>query len=154
MPRFALAFLAALTLIITCAHAQKPSEKKEPGKPQSAVAAKDKSFATVSAEDSSVKNALKANDLAGAKKQIDKTVTFTGTVSKVFLPDSNSIVLINFAENYWEALTVVVYARNFARFPDLKTLNGKKVVITGKVSNYKGKPQVELTDISALKIIK
>jgi DNA/RNA endonuclease YhcR with UshA esterase domain len=154
MPRFALTILAVLTLFVASAPAQKPSEKKEPGKPQSAVAAKDKSFATVSAEDAVVKAALKADDLAGAKKQIDKTSTFTGTVAKVFLPDSNSVVLINFAKNYKEALTVVVYARNFAKFPNLNTLRGKKVVVTGKVSDYKGQPQVELTDVSALKIVK
>jgi DNA/RNA endonuclease YhcR with UshA esterase domain len=154
MKRFASLVFAFAALLIAPASAQKPSETKEPRKPQAAVAAKDKAFGTVAADSDTVKTALKADDLAAAKKQVGKTATFTGTIAKVFLPDSNSVVLINFAKNYREALTVVVYARNFAKFPDLTALNGKKVVVTGKVSDYRGQPQVELTDVDALKIVK
>jgi hypothetical protein len=157
MKRFGLAALAAavmLSLVGGTTLAQKPSGDKEPRKPQASVAAKDKAFATVAADDAAVKNALKADDLTTAKKHIDKTATFTGTVVKVFAPSSNSVVLLNFAKNYREAVSGVVYARSFAKFPDLSKLEGKKVLVTGKVIDFHDQTEVELADAAAIKIIK
>ena len=125
--------------------------KKPAGPPQSKVAAKG-AFPTVKAADT--KGAKPATDLAGAKKLVGKTVTFVGTVDRVFVIKGNGVVLLNFAKNYKNAVVGAVNAKNFGAFPDLNQLKGKKVTITGKVVIYKGAPEVELEKAGAIKIVK
>jgi DNA/RNA endonuclease YhcR with UshA esterase domain len=153
MKRFSALLAVALLTTVSVVHAQKANDTKPERKPQSAVAAKGKSFATVAATDAAVKNAGKADDLDAAKKQIGKTAAFTGTVDRVFAPKGNSVVLLNFAKDYKKAVVGAVAAKDFAAFPDLKTLKGKKVLVSGKVVEYKGQPQLELTDAAQIKII-
>jgi hypothetical protein len=128
--------------------------KKAPYKSQEELAAKGTSFAAVSAADKSVTGALKATDLEGAKKQIGKAGAFTGTVTKVFVPKGNALVILNFASNYRTAVTAVVRQRSFSIFPALSFLEGKKVLITGTVTDYQDRPEIELTSLSQIKIVK
>jgi hypothetical protein len=47
--------------------------------------------------------------------------------------------------------TAVVYGENRAKFGTLETsLRGKRICVTGKISNYQGKPEIVLTDPSQL----
>jgi hypothetical protein len=128
--------------------------KKAPHKAQEEMAAKSAGFTTISAADKSVTGALKATDLEGAKKRTGKAGAFTGTVTKVFAPKSNALVILNFASDYRTAVTAVVRQRSFSTFPPLTSLEGKKVLISGKVSNYKNQPEIELTSLSQIKIVK
>jgi hypothetical protein len=123
-------------------------------KSQAEVAAKNKTFGTIAATDAKVKGALAAKDLAKAKKLTGKPGAFIGTVVKVFTPKSNKIVILNFAENYKEALTAVVKGSDFAKFPNLETLKGKKVLISGKFVEYKESVEIELTSPDQVKVIK
>lgn len=155
------AVISAALLPFAAAHAQK--DTKPDAKPdvtavkaakvtQARVAAKDKKFAVIEATDASVKAAKDAKSLTEAKKLVDKTGAFAGTVAKVFEP--SGLVLINFDRDYKTALTAVVRAKDFAKFPDLKTLEGKKVLVSGKVVEFKGQPEVELVALDDIKIIK
>lgn len=157
MMRFLIAATAALMLTCGAARAQKPAEKSgaNPAKPtQASLAAKGKSFGTIAATDAEVTGATKADDLAAAKKQVGKSAAFVGNVAKVFTLKSNSIVLLNFAKDYKTALVGAVKAEDFAKFPDLKTLEGKRVLLTGKVIDFKGQPEVELTSPDGIKVIR
>ena len=154
--RILVAALAVGTLA-GVAHAQKPSGEKggpKSEKPtQTSVAAKGKSFGTIAATDAKVTSATKAEDLTAAKKHLDKTASFVGTVAKVFAPKSNSVVLLNFAKDYKTALIGTIKSSNFAAFPDLKTLEGKKVLVTGKVIDFHGQTEIELTGLEDIKIV-
>ena len=122
-------------------------------KPQHEVAAKTE-FAMVAPGDGSVKKALAASDLAGARKLIGKEGAFEGRVVEVFAPGSYGLVILNFNERYQSALTAVVFASRFSKFPDLAGLKDKRVLISGKFTEYKGRPQIELIDPAQIKIIK
>lgn len=122
-------------------------------KPQHEVAAKSE-FATVAADDASVRKALAASDLAGARRLKGKEGAFEGKVVAVFAPDSYGLVILNFDERYQNALSAVVFASRFSKFPDLEKLKGKRVLISGKFDEYKGRPQIELIDPSQVRVIK
>ncbi len=150
--------LAATAAFLLCGavSAQDGAGKKADSKPdrptQSSVAAKG-AFGTVKADDAKVKTAAKASDLEAAKKKVGKTATFTGTVDRVFTPKGNGLALLNFAKDYRAALTGVVGAKDFAKLPDLQTLVGKKVMVSGMVEDYKGQPQVRLDSADDIKVI-
>ena len=159
----ALLLLGGLLAIVP-AHAQKltgqfpvkpgkaPGKSAKPaGPPQSARAAKG-AFPVVKA--TAIKGAVVATDLAAARKLSGKTATFVGVVDKVYAPKSNGVVLLNFAKNYKTALVGAVQAKDFAAFPNLAQLKGKRVAVSGKVVIFKGAPEVMLEKAGAIKIVK
>ncbi len=131
----------------------KPASQRAEYKPQSEVASKS-AFATVKEDDSAVKKALAAKELAEAKKLIGKDGAFKGTVTKVFSPRGNSMVILDFAPNFKDALTAVLKAVNYAKFPDMSQLKDKKVLISGKFEDYKGAPQIVLEKLEQIRLIK
>jgi DNA/RNA endonuclease YhcR with UshA esterase domain len=154
MQKLRLSFLAVLCACAApLALAQDEKPKPEPAKPQASVASKTAKFATVKPTDSSVKAALKASDLAGAKKLVGKDGAFEGTVVKVFSPKTNGLVILNFDKNYKNALTAVLRVKSYASFPDMQTLKGKHVLITGKFEDYKGSTEIQLTKPEQVKLI-
>lgn len=130
------------------------SAKKARYKSQAESAAKSVAFVTVSETDKSVTGAVRATDLEGIKRLTGKPGTVTGTVTEVFAPKSNNMVILNFAADYHTAMTAVVRQRSFSAFPALSSLEGKKVVITGTVADYQGRPEIELTGPSQIKLLK
>lgn len=146
--------VATLVALPIASFARQDVVHKASSQPQAAVASKTAVFATVKAANASVKAAVAANDLNAVNKQTGKSGTVQGTVAKLFAPPSNSLVVLNFADDYWTAATVVVRAKNFAKFPNLQTLKGKKVLVTGRVTEYKEKPQIEVSEPGQIKIIR
>jgi len=151
--KFAIGVVLLVLVVSPLSPAFAQKEKAE-NKPQSAVAAKDKTFATIAESSAEVKKAVKASDLPAAKKMIGKSGAFTGTVVKVYSTKNNSIVILNFAEKYWTALTAPLKPASYKKFPDLKVLEGKKVLISGKFILYDEKVEIELTDPAQVKIVK
>ena len=131
--------------------AQEPQDAPKPA--QFTVAVKDKRFATVKADADVVKKAIHATDLLAFKDKTGKEITITGKVYSVFAPKSHSIVLLNFATNYKDAITVAIKAKDFATFPDLRKLKDKQVVVTGKCIDYKGQPELEISQLKQLQVI-
>lgn len=148
-----LALFTCGVLALSLASAQDDKPKREPAKPQSTLASKTVTFATLKADDPALGKALKASDLAGAKKIIGKEGSFEGTVVKVFSPKSNGIVILNFDKNFRNALTAVLRTKSYAAFPDMQSLKGKRVLITGKFEDYEGQPQISLTKPDQVKLI-
>jgi hypothetical protein len=160
---------AALTLVfagsapLTAAPLSVPAAQKETAqskdvkkvkKSQEESASKSATFTTVAATDKSVTGAVKATDLEGVKKLVGKPITFTGTVTKAFAPKGNNLVILNFAADYKTAVTAIVRQDSFSAFPLLATLEGKKVVVTGTVTEYQGRPEIELKTPSQIKLVK
>jgi hypothetical protein len=166
--RFTLAGLSALLAITApLAYAQKdggketakqttekPDAKTKKTHPEQSSVATKKEFGTVAEKDSSVTKALDAAKLDDLKKQEDKETAFKGTVAKVFTAKGNSLLILNFAKNYKDAATAVLRPANYDKFPDMKKLLNKKVLVSGKIELYNGSPEIVLTKPEQIKIIK
>lgn len=129
---------------------EKSANKERPS--QASVASKG-AFGTVKASDAKVKGAKPATDLKAAKALTGKSGAFVGTVTKVFAPKSNSVVLLNFAQEYKTALVGAIDDQDFAKLPDLAKLKGKKVLLTGKVVDFKGQPQIQIDSPDDVRLV-
>ena len=87
-----------------------------------------------------------------AKAYVGKQVTVTGVVAQVsFRP---SIVFLNFDKPYPEnPFTAIIHTSRTNEFEKLPALKGKPVSVSGKVRDYNGKPELELTSKSQLKLL-
>jgi hypothetical protein len=84
---------------------------------------------------------------------VGKTSSFKGTVSKLFEERDGDLVVLDFDPNYKTALTAVLKNADFSKFPDMSTLVGKEVIVSGKFVDYQGRAQVELTDPGQIKLV-
>lgn len=121
---------------------------------QQDAASKTAKFGSVEKADAVYKNALDAHDLDAAAKLVGKDGAFRGTLTKAFEQRDGSLVVLDFDPNYRTALTAVVRRADYAKFPPLRDLEGKEVVVTGKFTDFHGRAQVELTDPAQIKIVK
>lgn len=80
-----------------------------------------------------------------------KTVTVKGFVADVY--KSEKVAYLNFVEKYPNnPFTAVIFARQFDDFPDIGKYRGKDVEVTGRVSFFKGKPQIIINNPGQLKL--
>ena len=128
------------------------AEQSYPTQPP--VALKAAKFATIAAASSEVKAALPAGDLAAAGKMIGKPAAFAGTVAELYSPRDHDIAILDFAKEYRTAVTAIVKPANYSKLPSLQSLVGKHVLVTGTVSAYEGRPQIEITSPAQVKIIR
>src|SRR5882672_4701549 len=129
-----------------------PFQDRDPMKPlQHVVASKTAKFGTVDKDDAAYKNALDAHDLAGALKLVGKNGAFKGTVSKLYEERDGDMIVFDFDPNYRTALTALLRNAAFPKFPDVKTLEGKEIVVSGNFVDYHGKAQIELTGPAQIK---
>jgi len=130
-------------------------QDRDPMKPlQHVVASKTAKFETVDKDDAAYKNALDAHDLTGAQKLIGKEGSFRGTVSKFFEERDGDLIVFYFDPSFRTALTAVLRNADFPKFPDVKALAGKEIVVSGKFIDYHGKAQIQLTDPKQIRIVK
>lgn len=82
-----------------------------------------------------------------------KDVTVKGFVADVY--KSEKVAYLNFIEKFpRNPFTAVIFASRFASFKDIDSYERKTVEVTGRVSQYKGKPQIILDSESQIKIVK
>jgi DNA/RNA endonuclease YhcR with UshA esterase domain len=87
-----------------------------------------------------------------AKDNIGKQVAITGKVAEV--SKAEKIVRLNIDKAYpKQPFTAVIFAPNTNVFGDLDSLKGKTVEITGKITDFRGHPQIVLTSTNQLKIV-
>lgn len=114
---------------------------------QSEVASKSTRFQTISEKHPAVAEALVATDTAEARKQKGKMARFTGTVTDVHFDRLNLVVEIYFDEKSGrDTLKAVVNHTHFDSFPDLNVLRGKKLLVTGRFTEYRKEMEIELYD--------
>jgi hypothetical protein len=121
---------------------------------QKSVASKSAKFESVAKTDALYKGALDAHDKDAAAKMSGKDGAIKGKVAKLFSPRGGSVLILNFDEDYKTALTAVVKKDNFSKFPDLSQLDGKEIVVSGKFTDFKGSPQIELSDPKQITVVK
>ncbi|HUE10468.1 MAG TPA: OB-fold nucleic acid binding domain-containing protein [Steroidobacteraceae bacterium] len=87
-----------------------------------------------------------------APQHLGQTVTVEGTVSEVHTDARSGITFINMGGRYPDqAFTGVIFADDAGKFPNLDSLTGKVVGITGRVQSYKGRLEIIITDPAQLK---
>jgi len=90
---------------------------------------------------------LEAGDYLG------KDVTVKGLVADIY--KSEKVAYLNFVEKYPEnPFTAVIFASRFSSFPDIDKYEFKTVEVTGRVTSFKGKPQIILDSESQIKVVK
>jgi DNA/RNA endonuclease YhcR with UshA esterase domain len=83
---------------------------------------------------------------------IGKQVTVTGVVAQVSIRPS--LVFLNIDKSFPSNLfTVIVRNKNTNEFEGLPALRGKVVSVSGEIKDYRGKPEMELSRKSQLKVL-
>jgi hypothetical protein len=89
-----------------------------------------------------------------AVRHIGETATVCGVVASAkFEANARSKpTLLDVGKAYPQAIfTAVIYGDNRSKFGTPETsLRGKRVCVTGRISDYRGKPEIVLTDPSQL----
>jgi DNA/RNA endonuclease YhcR with UshA esterase domain len=88
---------------------------------------------------------------ADAPAHVGQTVTVEGDVSNVHKVAAG-VTFIDMGGRYPDnTFTAVILPDDAKKFPDVNSLNGKTVDVTGAVRLYKGKPEILLTDAAQIK---
>jgi DNA/RNA endonuclease YhcR with UshA esterase domain len=88
---------------------------------------------------------------AQAADYIGKQVTVTGVVAQVSMRPG--LIFLNFDKAYpSNTFTVIVRSSHTNEFENLPKLKGKSVAVKGKVVDYNGKAEIELTKKSQLTV--
>ncbi|MGD0258687.1 MAG: hypothetical protein ABSD29_02555 [Verrucomicrobiota bacterium] len=89
---------------------------------------------------------------AQASAYIGKEVTVTGVVAQVSVRPN--LTYLNFDKRYPSNLfTAIIRSQSTNEFENLSALKGKSVSVKGLVTNYRGKPEMELTNKLQLKVL-
>lgn len=89
---------------------------------------------------------LEASDYMG------KYVTVKGIVVDIY--KSDKVAYLNFVEKYPNnPFTGVIFANKFEEFGDITKYEGTHVEVSGRVSTFRGKPQMILDKLSQIKIV-
>lgn len=84
---------------------------------------------------------------------VGKVVTVKGYVAEVH--KSENVEYLNFVEKYPNnPFSGVIFKDKFDEFGDISNYANKDVELTGRVSTYKGKPQIILDSKSQIKVTK
>jgi hypothetical protein len=149
--RAAIIFIAFVVAYSTIGAAQDRAVQK---KLQREIASKTVTFVAIGTIDDAHQKARDAHDLDGAHKALGETGSFKGSVTQLFEQRDGDLVILDFDKNYRTGLTAVVRNADFAKFPDLKALEGKEIVVSGKFTDYQGRAQIELTDPGQIKLVR
>ena len=101
---------------------------------------------------------LDAGDADGLKAHLGKVVTVTGTVTRAELSQTRKVFRITFKEAGTSGFNAVIFDRNLRAFEegfgkDLgAAMTGKTVEVTGKLEEYREKPQVVLREPAQLRV--
>jgi DNA/RNA endonuclease YhcR with UshA esterase domain len=90
--------------------------------------------------------ATEAKDHVGAEKIV------TGKIAEVNIAEK--LVRLNFDKPFPnQPFTAVIFAAKTNLFPSLEKLKGKNVEVSGKIAEYRDRPQIVLVNTNQLKII-
>jgi micrococcal nuclease len=90
-----------------------------------------------------------------AASHIGETVTICDKVYSTKLIDGSNMTLLNLGAVYPnQLLTVMIKGRDRSKFKDAPEtyFKGKNMCVTGKVVDYKGKPEIVISDPSEMKL--
>lgn len=80
-----------------------------------------------------------------AQQHVSQQITVEGVVSDVHTAASGKATFIDIGGHYPEnTFTGVIFSDEMSKFPNVDSLKGKVVDITGRVSLYRGRPEIIL----------
>jgi DNA/RNA endonuclease YhcR with UshA esterase domain len=86
-------------------------------------------------------------------KHVSEIVTVEGPVSEVHTDPRSGATFINMGGRFPnQACTGVIFKDDASKFPNVDSLTGKVVDITGRVKDYKGRCEIILNDTAQLKV--
>jgi len=89
---------------------------------------------------------------AEATNHIDAQAVVLGKVVEVYTTDK--LVRLNLDRPFpRQTFTAVIFASSTNLFPDLDKLKGKAIEVSGKITEYRDKPQIILTSTNQLKVV-
>ena len=87
-----------------------------------------------------------------ARNHVGQNVTVEGAVSGVHHAASGSVTFIDMGGSYPNnTFTSIILKDDANKFPDVDTLNGKTIDVTGPIRLYQGRPEIILNDPAQLK---
>ncbi|QDT14040.1 hypothetical protein [Alienimonas californiensis] len=92
---------------------------------------------------------LDARDLEALRGHVGTVKAVRGRCTAAFVPEGGTVVVLNFAENYHEALTAPIFDDHFAKWPGgpaamERAYIGKTLLVQGLVTEYRGAPQIKI----------
>jgi DNA/RNA endonuclease YhcR with UshA esterase domain len=89
---------------------------------------------------------------ASAKEHIGAQAVVKGKVAEVNVGER--IVRLNFDQAYPNnSFTAVIFPANTNKFPEVEKLKGKTVEISGRIAQYRERPQIVLTSTNQVKVV-
>jgi len=89
---------------------------------------------------------------ADAKKHVGAEAVVTGVIAEV--NKAAALVRLNFEKPYPEnVFTAVIFSRNTNDFPEVDKLKGKTVEVSGKIAEYRNRPQIVVNSTNQIKVI-
>jgi DNA/RNA endonuclease YhcR with UshA esterase domain len=89
---------------------------------------------------------------ATAKEHIGAQAVVKGKIAEVNVGER--IVRLNFDQPYPKnPFTAVIFPANTNKFPEVEKLKGKTVEISGKIAQYRERPQIVLTSTNQVKVL-
>ena len=99
---------------------------------------------------------FKPDDLEGLKAHVGKTVTIKGTVDNIGSSEKKGLVFVNFHRQFYKAVCVVVTSTpekvGDAQKELQQKLPGREVKVTGTLSEYKNRLQIQVADAAAIEV--
>jgi len=87
-----------------------------------------------------------------AKNHIDANAVITGKVVEVNFAER--LVRLNFENPYpKQVFTAVIFAAKTNLFPEIGKLKDQTIEVTGKIADYRGRPEVVLTSTNQLRVV-
>ena len=85
-------------------------------------------------------------------KYVGKSVTVEGLVSEVHHAASGKVIFVDIGGRYPDsAFAGIIFSDDAPKFPDVDSLEGKTVDITGAIRSYQGRPEIILNDPAQIK---
>jgi DNA/RNA endonuclease YhcR with UshA esterase domain len=89
---------------------------------------------------------------SAAKNHVGQTVTVEGVVSEVHHAASGKVIFIDMGGRFPNnPFAAVIFKEDFDKFPDVDSLEGKTIAVTGLIKSYEGKPETILHDPGQIK---
>jgi len=89
-----------------------------------------------------------------AINHIGEFASVKGNVHQVYISSKGNIFL-NIDGTYPNnPFSVVIFKSNAHKFPNIKSLEGKTIIVTGTIKLYRGKPEIIVNNPNQIKLIK
>ena len=121
--------------------------------PQQRVASPNARFGMIARTVPAYTQAMEAHNLALARRSLGGARRFHGIVTQVTQDAQNQTLTLEFDPLYPRALTAVLTFRGYSRFPNMQSLRGKEVVVSGPLLQYGDKVAVMLTQPNQVQIV-